>query len=250
MTIFFKRKIIISLVIISSISILFYEFSLRKKVFYGQVFIVTQGSQNIKLGLVDVIALPKQKFKSHIELKRARIELEKNKSNALLEKYSQSVRMENEVYESANDVFKKANNLLSDELISSGEGYEEIIKSAFQEINKKSKDREVFDDEINKLYAELTLKDEKSYLEYFFDGLVSDINSLTDADGAFSIELPAHGEFVVCAHATRKLYDATEEYFWVVSSDDFRRAGVFLSNNNLMSLDKLDKLVSNKEVIL
>jgi len=62
--------------------------------------------------------------------------------------------------------------------------------------------------------------------------------SLTDADGKFSLLYPSDKPFTLFAKAERVVGDTKETYFWLVNApSDVETAQVFLSNNNLVTID-------------
>jgi hypothetical protein len=62
--------------------------------------------------------------------------------------------------------------------------------------------------------------------------------ALTDADGKFSLSYPRDKTFALFAKAERLVGDKKEIYYWLVSAPpDGETAQIFLSNNNLITVD-------------
>ena len=76
--------------------------------------------------------------------------------------------------------------------------------------------------------------------ETFFTGFSPPVirRTRTDADGNFSIICDRNKPFTIFASAERVLLNGTEKYFWLVNvPTDAKTAQIFLSNNNLVSVD-------------
>jgi hypothetical protein len=146
----------------------------RQTTVNGSVFIVTKGKENIKLGLVQVSAIPEQ---------------------AVL-KYLQRLQ---EV------AAKRASGITMAYYLS----YPDMAKML------------IFDD----LPAELAV-------------------ATTDADGKFTMRLPANTPIVLAAHSSRSAGNTTEEYYWLcrfsVSSSGNT---ILLSNQNLLSDNSVPELL-------
>jgi hypothetical protein len=67
----------------------------------------------------------------------------------------------------------------------------------------------------------------------------------TDADGKFSIQLNRTGTFVLAANATRRVFNKTENYYWLITVPVDTDLGkrIFLSNDNLATTDSKDSLI-------
>lgn len=74
---------------------------------------------------------------------------------------------------------------------------------------------------------------------FIFNGLPSGIGrASTNADGKFSLKLPRKGRYALAAHASRKIIDDDEQYYWLVwvTVDNGTVKNVVLSNNNMMTV--------------
>lgn len=68
--------------------------------------------------------------------------------------------------------------------------------------------------------------------------------SITDADGKFALKLSKAGKYAIAAKSTRRVFDKTEEYywlFWIVVNGDPK--SIMLSNNNLTDSGSTDSLI-------
>jgi hypothetical protein len=73
-------------------------------------------------------------------------------------------------------------------------------------------------------------------VEKYFSGLPSGTaTAMTNADGKFTITLPK-GRFVLAAQSFRRVFDSTENYYWLVwvKSDGRQPPPLILSNHNLV----------------
>ena len=66
----------------------------------------------------------------------------------------------------------------------------------------------------------------------------------TDADGRFTVELPANKDFFLTAESSRIVEGEAEKYFWLVYLPASRKESepVLLSNNNLLTEDRFGAL--------
>jgi hypothetical protein len=61
--------------------------------------------------------------------------------------------------------------------------------------------------------------------------------------------VPSFGKFVLAAHTQRRVFNATEEYFWLVGLPDDARKGVpvLLSNSTLTTAGSPLSLIKTEE---
>lgn len=212
----------------------------------GNVFIVTQGAQNIKLGLVEVTAIPEDKIAPYIASKKsvreAELKLEYDEAKKQFDTAEQS-------YNRAESKFdgKKKDTLNDYRDAIEGRGFSDQNSSDLYFVQLE---REKAKRQLDESSARLNDVREKlnSILapEVYFAGLPSGIaKATTDADGKFSIKLPSNGKFAIAAHGQRRVVDSTEEYYWLtwVTMDGSESKSIILSNNNLMEAQSPDSVV-------
>jgi hypothetical protein len=189
----------------------------------GQVFIVTQGAGNIKLGLVTVTFLTEEQYKiaSHdssgtyqnaINYYNERDSVANNEKNmSLAEKYLNSAKM----FEKIQEVMKKDQ---SKEIASNMEQYNYFKKKSTEYTRFTTDERA----ERKALTAWIEIRSGR------FHDVVSD---KTDADGRFKVILK-NIKYRVFANATRKVSDSDEEYHWLFEYTPDGKP-LYLSNDNM-----------------
>lgn len=89
----------------------------------------------------------------------------------------------------------------------------------------------------NAMYATAERKPgARTYKEFFATLPRPSITTKTDAQGHFTVRLPASKQFAVIAHDSRVVGSQTEEYYWCVKypSTESRKSGkIVLANDNL-----------------
>jgi hypothetical protein len=79
-------------------------------------------------------------------------------------------------------------------------------------------------------------KNPEYYLEHFSPSVIQ--KTLTDADGKFLLSCPRDKTFSLFAKAERFAGDTEETYYWLVNAPSgIETAQIFLSNNNLVTVD-------------
>jgi guanyl-specific ribonuclease Sa len=210
----------------------------------GDVFIVTAGAQNVKLGLVEVRVLPYEETKNSIAKTRAQAEREVAKLQPQLDA-ARRVRT------SAEGRNKAAN---AEYVAATNRAIAAIGDDSFSALNEA--EGAAFNWEMAASEAVGSAKNAIAELEkqarrwnsgaLYFASLPSPAASVkTDADGKFSIPLDRMAKVVLAANATRRLPNKTENYYWLVtvSLDGQPSKRIFLSNDNLATSDSKDSLV-------
>lgn len=207
----------------------------------GQVFVVTQGKENIKLALVKISAIPendiiqylnashgngleqqkillpelefakKESDMASAERASADREFDKAAERRIAANYSNDIHAYDDAY------YKAADNALALARISgSKSGSYKAIKNKF----------DYFDTP-----------------KYFFESLPTPIDiSKTDADGKFTLSLPP-GKYAIAATSSREVFKNTESYYWLVwVNTSLRNQSLILSNDNLFET-KCDECV-------
>jgi hypothetical protein len=194
----------------------------------GQVFIVTEGAVNFKLGLVEVTAIPQKDVLAFIAKKKGEVESVKA---SLMKKYEAAER----AYDIAHNRWSKVTTAYTNALNSDApENDQHVLGEAFEvrsaEYRNARSERDV---------AETDYKTFPT-AGYFFEGIPNGIaTSTTDADGKFLIKIPRTERYMLAAHASRQVLDKKEEYYWLVnvSLDGAPSKSIMLSNNNLFKPD-------------
>lgn len=198
----------------------------------GQVFIVTKGGQNYKLGLVEVKVIPEDPLKPYIQskldtAKRQLADLAPITKN-LKREYDQASEERDSIYQLY---------------------LEHILSDSYEKRYDKAKD--VVED---KMQSYLTsLRKLGSYIDapFFFDDLPRSIQKgKTDADGKFSFKLKP-GRYAIVASASRQVVDDTEKYYWIVwlTVASGQENKVTLSNDNLFDTSCSECVVKQKELL-
>lgn len=173
----------------------------------GQVFVVTQAKENIKLALVTVGAIPQEEFDQHLKEKQSK-KIEQQK--LLLPKYEQA----------------------KSEL----EGDKVTYKwHALYPTPKEIKENEILAVAIAGKEAAITEYEKFDKAEFLLEGMPQpNFISKTDADGKFTLTLPK-GRYVITANSSRGVFGSSETYHWLVSVDTSSvNQLLMLSNDNLL----------------
>lgn len=197
----------------------------------GEVFIVTKGGQSIKLGLVEVGLYSDKDINPFIlqKLQAAKAQTQRLrpvKDN--VEKEWQQLRNEENYLRG-----RYLDNMGSD---AHKRRYDNAYESYIQKDNQYRK----------------VLYDYLSYStgQFYFSGMPKPIQSTkTDSDGKFSFRLTP-GKYALAARASRKLFDSTEEYYWLVwiSVKNDPTMKVMLSNDNLFETHCTDCVVKKSDL--
>jgi len=209
----------------------------------GDVFIVTEGAQNLKLGLVEVKAIPEADMKKFIGEKKKIIAPE-------VERLQQEYNEIKQQHDLAYKEFRQLSQALSDVEKAMSEdsfgspSYNNYRSKGDQLVKEMSAKAKVEDDLRKKLkVAEKNLNEAKSPSRYFADMPNPLTTVTTDADGKFVMKLPSRERFALAARASRQVGDSKEEYYWLVwfSLDGESSKTIMLSNNNLLKPEDLIK---------
>jgi len=188
----------------------------------GQVFVVTQAKENVKLALVTVGAIPQEEFDQYLNAKKNK---KLGQQQLLLTKYEEAksdLKSSDARYEWYNFLLK---DLPSRSLTEkSRKHYKGIIKDLAAVEVAIAKDKAVI--------AEYEAFDKA---EFLFEGLPTPkVISKTDADGKFTLNLPK-GKYVITANSSRALLGSLETYHWLVTVDTSNiNQPIMLSNDNLL----------------
>ena len=208
----------------------------------GQAFIVTKGRQNIKLALVEVIAIPEKDVLEHIKAKRA----EGREKQALL--LPQVERAKKEAG-SASSALARAEKDAEKARQDRHEATMATIRNRGNVIGQMKADTEAFSKEMDEnLRLQKAANSKGGTLRelgrqyahydspaYYADNLPNAVaHSKTDADGNFSLSVPP-GKYAIAAATSRAVFKDTEQYYWIVWVDvKSPIQGLMLSNDNLL----------------
>lgn len=192
----------------------------------GQIFVVTQGKDNIKLALVAVGAIPQEEFDQYLKVKQSK-KLEQQQ--LLLPKYIQAknhLLVAENIYKSTNDW----RNLLIEQINQA----EKPSKKSEKHIDKLKTEMDDTKAEMDEAKAVMAKYEAFDNAEFLFDGLPqTKFISKTDADGKFALTLPK-GKYVIAANSSRNVVSALETYHWLVLVDGLSpNQKLMLSNDNL-----------------
>jgi len=198
----------------------------------GQVFVVTQGGENVKLGLVSLHFIPEHEARKALP---ALIDAETRRWWSLsgtLAKTTIDLDLANVDLLAATSAEQRYS---EESASSSGHGPNPALESARKRVRSKQSDIDTYRSRENQLRTELEqVAAGMTFVRQVPDGLKT---AKSDADGRFTTKLP-RGTYLVAATADRLVGTHRELYawsFWVKvtpkSSDD----QLFLSNDNLFS---------------
>jgi multidrug resistance efflux pump len=210
--------------------------------FAGQVFVVTEGRQTIKLSLVELQAIPESALLVHLEKTRRALAEERALIDAKVEEAQRSVEEAANREKAAREAEKTESKARTDAMFASMRN---------RQWNSE-RSREHAAAEVAGMRAALDARDEaeakrRAYLELlkqqrllrnpsaFFANLPKPAaRTKTDADGRFRLPVPP-GKHVIAAHSDRRLLNGTEEYFWLLSVDSASPdQALMLTNDNLV----------------
>ena len=200
------------------------------KTLSGQVFVVTQGRENVKLALVEVIAISESEMAEHLKKQRVKA-VEQRKLLA-----PQLVAGEKAARASAQHFFGSESSI--DRIKQLGyEGPDWLSRSEHAPVNT------ILDFHI------LTRKFESlDTPAYYLSGLPPPAGvGKTDADGKFTLKVPS-GRHVIVAMSSRKVLAKTENYVWAVRVDTASAVQpLILSNDNQFETTCKDCLLLPKD---
>ena len=199
----------------------------RETIVTGSVFIVTKGKENIKLGLVQVTAIPEQAVLGHLQrlqdLKRAR-----GDDGDAAKRLSREIELKKRMMDYLPfGATAETNRQLREEL-------KQLLAEGFLENDARVLARA----------ADLPISAKKLI---FHDLPAAVAVAPTDADGKFTMRLPADTPVVLAAHSSREVGNTTEEYYWLcrfsaLNSDK----PILLSNQNLLSDDLIESVLAGQ----
>jgi len=206
-----KRIVFVAVALALSVS------SFAEETIDGQVFIATEGGENIRLGLVQVSLFDLKTVEEHLDKKR--------KAARPIEDYLiPLVKPLDDASKRASDAATAA--IYNDE----GKGFAQA-----EELQDKAIEAYI------KMHG---MADYTNSTFYFFEGLPNPLQTTkTDADGKFTFKVPS-GSYVLLATSSRKAgtkmvgdtaFPITEYYNWMIQVTADTDKKVMLANDNLSS---------------
>jgi hypothetical protein len=211
----------------------------------GEVFIVTKGGENIKLGLVEVTIISETEINAAIEKKKAAVDPKLVELRSEYDKATAEYNSIHQTYQRAKGNYDKSSQRAMDAIIS--DNYEQAAKTrdywSGEQMRLLRPDQEA---ESKQSQAKWRL-DHFPTAEYFFESLPQAFGkTITNSNGEFTFELPVVGKFALAAHAERQMPE--EKYYWLVwvSLDGQPSKTVLLSNHNVMTSDSAESVTKAK----
>jgi hypothetical protein len=247
----------------------------RETAITGQIFIVTKGAENIKLGGIQILLVEKSEAISTVRgkqdgviaLLKSRLQ-DLDSARQTYEQYQTKFRLKNK-----NPQLEKLTKEIDDCLISEenlvpeftkalmGTDISKIKNLRMQQINQAEQitscakqweswgrtgefENEEIDLSILLIRAKkcvILMADsalDKDWLDGFSPKAIATVSS--DAEGKFDLVCPHDGkDYVIFASAQRTVINATENYYWLVDVPTNEKSlQLFLNNNNLVSTDE------------
>lgn len=207
----------------------------------GDVFIITKGGENVKLGLVTVQAIPEDKMKEFITKKNSESKTEIEKLQLDLNKaIIESENAEKERKSAANEIDRRFN---IKNPYSTRKQHEDFVEASEIYVKKLLI-------ALNKEKELINLKNKQKFYKsaaFYFNGLPEAIASAkTNAEGRFTLSIQRDKRVALAAHATRQVFDNIEEYYWLiwVSLDEKPSGKIILSNDNLTGVGAKDSVIT------
>lgn len=227
--------------------------------FKGNIFIVTQGAQNIKLGLVEVTAIPETEINAHLEKNNLYLNSEREKLNQAFQDATQKYEDAKSRYDIAESRYNASYARAKAELermkaavIETEAAFTQVKERVQAATNEASMDK----GNLDSLSSVMNLK--KTELELaklkleafpsgnlFFTALPAGCSkAISDADGNFTIKLPKKGRYALAAKSSRQVVDKKEEYYWLIwiNADGSQQSPLILSNNNFVTSDAQENI--------
>lgn len=221
----------------------------------GEVFIVTKGRENVKLGLVEIRAIPENDVFTYLHNAEKQRNGELQKIASEREGLRQTLeRAQKDLEEDLKDIdrqYEAAKNAYDRRWDNFDKTIYEKVKNAYDARVKERDGRKKALQTVEHRVADLGIREQTLRmelqqrrtmsarpLESEFESLPSGIASaVSNAEGKFLIKLPRHGRFLLAAKTSRSLFQTEEHYCWLVwvSLDGQPAKSVILANHNLAS---------------
>lgn len=195
----------------------------------GEVFIVTKGGENIRLGLVEVGIAASDAIDEHVARKKEQADVQAARLEPLLKQANAEKESKEKAERAASSASLKTSGL-------------ENIEDAWAAEDKARKASWAAQSKYVGLAPELAYYSSGDY--YFQDLPTMLAVTKTNSDGHFSLSPPGPGSYVIAARAQRAVMNKTEKYFWLVRlSLTSQKETVTLSNDNLTNSGSANSVV-------
>lgn len=186
----------------------------------GDVFIVTKGAENVRLGAVEIRLYQTDTMRDHLAKRNDRVKAEMpNFDSAITTRNARIAVMNKEIAK-----------------LKALGGVRTKTAEEFVRLMGISRDRDIL--------AKATWPTAQHYFRNFPETTLS---TRTDADGKFSISFPKGQRYVLAAHAARVTDSVQERYYWLIRvSDDAHGKKILLSNHNLVVGDSPESALHAK----
>jgi hypothetical protein len=208
----------------------------------GEVFIVTEAAENVRLGLVEILVFTEAAIQKHIEERKSHITDE-------MPDFEKEISRHDEIMATAKKTIEDLKNLYArNRQFQRKIGEIPSIAQLTEEDDRIKLFQNIITWYESSKKTVLQAKQNWPAPRHFFKNLPETKSSArTNADGKFTLGIPKEGKFAVVAHATRKT-DRTYEYYWMVwvSLDGKDSKEIVLGNHNLMSAGSKESVISTK----
>ncbi|MCX7085175.1 MAG: hypothetical protein NTY69_06505 [Methylococcales bacterium] len=222
------HKVIGILKILSTLLIVTLLTGCMEKELVGEVFIVTNSGQSVKLGLVDVIAISENNIRNCIKEKKPQW-IEKN--NVITKEYLTN----KEYYENHKSLIHTLQVIIEMHMELLAAGHIDTAEQAKNNENdvKYLHELEVQFEELSEKFNKIKMVyDNYQKGDFLLECITNNTlaKSTTNADGKFAIKVP-NEKVAMYAFSKRKVFDETEVYYWLnwVDKDE---NNIIISNNN------------------
>lgn len=200
----------------------------------GEVFIVTKRAESIRLGLVEVRLFTETEIKAHIAERDKLVGRERPDFEKHLAAWDEVINLRKQTVE-----MQKA--LIAD--MTKARRPTALAKGSLTDLETLLRESET------DRAATLKSKEAWPHSSHYFKNLPeTKVTTRTDADGKFSLPVPATGRFAIVASASRELPSGKEQYHWMVwvSTEGGKTRPLLLGNHNILSSDAKESVVRTK----
>jgi hypothetical protein len=213
-----------------------YEAS-EKGTLSGQIFVVTEGRENVKLGAAQVSVFARDAIddlmaalNTFVAAKSAQLRLDIAAATAAEEETRSAAEQAEATAKRNEEGYKRGGIADGGTAVSVARGDAARAKEAHNVARKQ----------LESLLAKLAYY--HSYPFYFGHLRSAIVSTETDGEGKFTIQLPLKGEFAIAAREQRRTVKETEKYCWLlpVSLDGQQQRVQNLTNSNIMVIPSAD----------
>ena len=208
----------------------------------GQVFIVTKGRENIKLGLTTVNLYSYNDIVAYLTKRKPEYAALQDRENQLVGAAEAAV---NSAKQSVDNAQQKSSNAIN--AIHRGDpNFDKQIEASNQALDENDQALNAYSSALIDAAGAEEHRDVALTGGFFFENLPNPIaTTQTDANGEFSLQIPTDGQYVIGAQAQRDVGGSTEYYYWMiqVSLNGAPNKSIMMSNNNLSTAQSPDSLI-------